>query len=225
MSLTAPIVAFYDYALQPIPALAWVGAPISTLDVAGALRLALILRQLREHFHKEHLANISLGTGRVKDEQLERASPVGPPEQRSCVRNFAAGLVMVFGGELVVGALKMAFPMPTLVSDFLLVTSIPPSPTAPWLGLQPTFLISGVVPSLYLSACALVDSLHTVPELSLYTELPLSLLDGLTRAMFLCDFIPPMITTHPSSAVSTSPYTLLLTTFVRPKLYIGFPSC
>ena len=108
MSLTAPIVAFYDYALQPIPALAWVGAPISTLDVAGALRLALILRQLREHFHKEHLAKISLGTGRVKNEQSERASaPVGPPEQRSRVRNFAAGLVMVFGGELVVGALKI----------------------------------------------------------------------------------------------------------------------
>lgn len=109
MSLTAPIVAFYDYALRPIPALAWVGAPISTLDVAGALRLALILRQLRELFHKEHLAKMSLGTGRVKNEQLEKASApvVVPPERRSCVRNFAAGLVMVFGGEIVVGALRI----------------------------------------------------------------------------------------------------------------------
>ena len=122
MSLTAPIVAFYDYALQPIPALAWVGAPISTLDVAGALRLALILRQLREHFHKEHLAKMSLGTGSVKNEQLEKASaPVVPPEQRSRVRNFAAGLVMVFGGEIVVGALRTWH----LLCQLRYLTSIP----------------------------------------------------------------------------------------------------
>jgi hypothetical protein len=105
MSVTAPIVAFYDYALQPVPALAWVGASISALDIAGALRLALILRQQREQLHKEHL---SLTTGRVKNEQLEKASvPVGPSEQRSCVRNFAASLVMVFGGEAVVGASRI----------------------------------------------------------------------------------------------------------------------
>lgn len=108
MSLTAPIVAFYDYALQPIPALAWAGASISALDIAGALRLALILRQQRELLHKEHLAKVSLTTGRVKNEQVEKASvPVGPSEQRSCVRNFAASLVMVFGGEAVVGASKI----------------------------------------------------------------------------------------------------------------------
>ncbi|KAH9999097.1 hypothetical protein BJV77DRAFT_1127860, partial [Russula vinacea] len=168
-----PIIAFYDLTLQPITALAWVGAPISALDIAGALRLALILRQMREHFRKEHLAKTSLASGRVKNEH--------------CVRNFAASLLMVFGGEAVV---------------------------APWLGLQPTFLISGVVPLMFLSASALVDSLPTVPELSLFTELPLSLLDGLTRAMLLCNFVPPMITAHTSPAVSTSPYTMLLTAFI-----------
>jgi hypothetical protein len=102
MSVTAPIIAFYDYALQPIPALAWVGVPASALDIAGALRLALILRQVREHFHKEHMAKTNV---RVKNGQLERVSdPVVPAERRSCVRNFAASLVMVFGGEAIVGA-------------------------------------------------------------------------------------------------------------------------
>jgi hypothetical protein len=108
MSVTAPIVAFYDHALQPITALAWVGAPISALDIAGALRLALILRQMRELFHKEHLAKTSLATSRVKDGQSEKVSvQVVPSEQRSCVRNFAASLLMVFGGEAVVGMLKI----------------------------------------------------------------------------------------------------------------------
>jgi hypothetical protein len=116
--------------------------------------------------------------------------------------------------------------MPTwvhVVSDFCFLCQSPTS-AASWLGLQPTFLLSGGAPLLYLSASALVDSLPTVPELSLLTELPLSLLDGLTRAMLLCDFVPPMIATHTSPAVSTSPYTLLLTAFVRPNLYIRFPS-
>jgi hypothetical protein len=106
MSATAPIIALYDYALQPIPALAWVGAPISAIDIAGGLRLALILRQLREQLHKEHMAKISLSNTnvRVNNGQLEKISdPVVPVERRSCVRNFAASLVMVFGGEAIVG--------------------------------------------------------------------------------------------------------------------------
>ena len=97
--------------------------------------------------------------------------------------------------------------------------------TAPWLGLRPTFLLSGAAPLVYLGTNALVDSLPAVPELSLFTELPLSLLDGLTRALLLCDFVPPMITTHTSRAVSTSPYTMLLTAFVRPNLCTRLPCC
>ena len=102
MSVTAPIIAFYDYALQPIPALASVGVPISALDIAGGLRLALILRQVRELFHKEHMSkNI-----RAKNGQLENVlGPVVPAERRSCVRNFAASFLMVFSGEAIVGAL------------------------------------------------------------------------------------------------------------------------
>jgi hypothetical protein len=115
----APIVAFYDYALQPISALAWLGAPISALDIAGALRLALILRQQREIFRKEHLAKTSSTSSllRVKDARSsssEKASAIPtttlmvmvPLEPRSCVRDLAASLVIVFGGEAVVGAFE-----------------------------------------------------------------------------------------------------------------------
>ena len=106
MSVTGPIIAFYEYALQPIPALAWVGAPISALDIAGGLRLALILRQVREYFHKEHMAKISNTNVLVKNGQMERVSgAVLPVERRSCVRNFAASLMMVFAGEAIVGVL------------------------------------------------------------------------------------------------------------------------
>jgi len=185
MSLAiAPIVAFYDYTLQPIPALSWLGAPISILDIAGALRLALILRQMREIFHKEHFAKLSSSTSA----QSEKGPfPVVPVERRSRVRDFATSLVMVFGGEAIV---------------------------APWLGVQPTFFVSAGAPLLYLSASVLVDTLPTVPELSLFTELPLSLLDALTRAILLCNFVPVLVTAHASPTVSTSPHTLLLTAFI-----------
>ncbi|KAI9456677.1 hypothetical protein BJY52DRAFT_1204713 [Lactarius psammicola] len=187
-SALASIVAFYDYALQPVSALAWVGDPISILDVAAALRLALILRQVRELFHNEHLAKTSSATRQVKNGQTgKNIAQTDPPEQRGRVRDLATNFLMVFGGEAVV---------------------------APWLGLQPSFLVSGGYPSLFLGIGALVDSLPTVPELSLFTELPLAILDGLTRATFLCNFVPPMITTHASPAVSNSPYTLLLTAFI-----------
>ncbi|KAH9063794.1 hypothetical protein EDB83DRAFT_2383149 [Lactarius deliciosus] len=176
-SALASIVAFYDYALQPVSALAWVGDPISILDIAAAFRLALILRQVRELFHNEHIAKRSSKNGQNVD----------LPEQRSRVRDLVTNFIMVFGGEAVV---------------------------APYLGLQPSFFLSGGYPFLFMGIGALVDSLPTVPELSLFTELPLSILDGFTRATFLCNFVPAMITTHASPAVSNSPYTLLLTTFV-----------
>ncbi|KAI0303530.1 hypothetical protein B0F90DRAFT_1809705 [Multifurca ochricompacta] len=179
-ALVASIVALYDYALYPIPALAWMGAPISFLDIAGAFRLALILRQLREVFHRDHLIKVN-NRQTLKDRALE------PLEQRSRVRDFATNLIMVFGGEAVV---------------------------APWLGIQPSFIVSGGYPLLFLSASALIDTIPAVPELSLFTELPLSGVDALTRAVLLCNFIPSMITTHTSPTVSTSPYTLLLTAFI-----------
>ena len=99
-SLLASVIAFYGYTLQPVSALAWLGVPITPLDIAAAFRLALILRQLRELFHQQHLAKMSTSG------QLDNV-PAQPLEQRSRVRDFAVTLVMVFGGEAVVGALKM----------------------------------------------------------------------------------------------------------------------
>ena len=234
MSLAiAPIVAFYDYTLQPIPALSWLGAPISVLDIAGALRLALFLRQQREIFHKEHLAKMSLSTSaRVINGRSEKDPvPVVLLERRGRVRDFATSLVMVFGGEAVVGALRIWLSLPVdLGSDFLRILpslrhSGFPFSTAPWLGVQPTFFVSPGVPLLFLSTSALVDALSTVPELSLFTELPLSLLDALTRAILLCNFVPVLITTHTSLTVSTSPYMLLLTAFVSLEMYVKFLTC
>jgi hypothetical protein len=92
-SFLAPIVAFYDYALQPLPAFAWLGVPVSALDVIGALRLAVSLRQVRQLYHDQHVARISATNGRTED-----------VERRSRVRDFVATLVMVHGGEAIAGA-------------------------------------------------------------------------------------------------------------------------
>lgn len=100
-SALAPIVAFYDYALRPVSALAWIGDPISILDVAAAFRLALILRQDRELFHNKHLAALK---------QAKNGQTGKNVEQRSCLRDFATTFLMVFGGEAVVGASKLSRP-------------------------------------------------------------------------------------------------------------------
>jgi hypothetical protein len=151
----APIVAFYDYVLQPIPTLSWAGAPISTLDIAGALRLALILRQQREIFYKEHLAKLSLSTSaRVTDGRLEEKYPVQivPIERRSRVRDFATSLVVVFGGEAIVGALAILLYLRCRFWGLMAFSFSSSLCTAPWLGVQPSFFVSAGAPLLYLSA-------------------------------------------------------------------------
>ena len=128
MSLAiAPIVAFYDYTLQPIPALSWLGAPISILDIAGALRLALILRQQREIFYKEHFTKMSSSTSaRVMSGRSEKDPfPVVPAvERRSRVRDLAASLVMVFGGEAIVGASRILLSLRADLGSDAILTSL-----------------------------------------------------------------------------------------------------
>lgn len=82
-----PVLSVYDYALAPVPVLAPLGVHVSALDIAGALRLALVLRQMREKIYKQHLAK-------------RGANGLEP---RSRTRDIAATLVMVYGGEAVVG--------------------------------------------------------------------------------------------------------------------------
>lgn len=49
-------------------------------------------------------------------------------------------------------------------------------------------------------------------------EAPLSFLDALTRSYLLTNLIPPAVLTHANAAVSTSPWALLLVSFVGPLL-------
>lgn len=65
MSLVlAPVIALYNYGLKPLPVFTWLGLPVSALDVAGALRLAVASRQLRELYHEQHVTKVTNHKGR-----------------------------------------------------------------------------------------------------------------------------------------------------------------
>lgn len=74
------ISAIYDYSLQPIAPFTWFGLGISTLDVVGAFRLCIILRQIKEALHVTHS---------------------GVAEARSFARSGATVFLVVFGGEVI----------------------------------------------------------------------------------------------------------------------------
>ncbi|CCM05776.1 uncharacterized protein FIBRA_08009 [Fibroporia radiculosa] len=175
--LLAPLVAVYQYVLEPVAPFTWFGLSFSLLDIAAALRTCVALRQLKEGFHARHVAK----------KQASKEVTIQEVEDRSFVRDATATLMVVFGGELM---------------------------TAPALGIPSSFMISGTVPAFYTAIQALVNRLPAVPTPSLQTELPVSILDGFTRAMLLCNIIPPMIVNHSSQAISTSPWSLLLTSLV-----------
>ena len=75
-------------------------------------------------------------------------------------------------------------------------------------------MISGVSPGVYVAAQAIVEYIPVLPSISLSTELPLSFVDGFTRAMLLCSLIPPPVVSHASPAIASSPWTLLLSSMV-----------
>src|SRR5712691_6781434 len=64
MYALAPVISLYNWALRPVPLLAWLGVPVSTLDIAGALRLAIALRQLREVYYDQHVTKVAASGGR-----------------------------------------------------------------------------------------------------------------------------------------------------------------
>ena len=104
-----PFIAIYDYGLRPVPPLAWLGVPLTALDIAGALRLAVALRQLREVYYDQCVSKpASTGPrtrsgGRTGGKSVQRAASDELPEPRSRVRDFVATLVIVHGGEAIVG--------------------------------------------------------------------------------------------------------------------------
>ncbi|KAF9036802.1 hypothetical protein BJ165DRAFT_1506168 [Panaeolus papilionaceus] len=119
--------------------------------------------------------------------QHKATKKVIPMEDYSFVKNLATTLLVVYGGEAITG---------------------------PFLGLTPSFMLSGVVPVLYAVGQAVADNLPSVPEPSAQLEFPLSVVDGFTRAYLLCNLIPPSVTTSASPIIASSPWTLLLTSLI-----------
>ncbi|KIY66651.1 hypothetical protein CYLTODRAFT_423253 [Cylindrobasidium torrendii FP15055 ss-10] len=168
-----PIVRIYDLLLAPVPPFTWFGLSFSTLDVAGAVRLCVALRQIKELLHKQ--------------QAVEPGGKVAKIEDDSFVKSAAATLTVVFGGEVVTG---------------------------PLLGVTPSFMISPTVTALFVGIQALVDKFPSIPAPFYELEMPLSILDGFTRAALLCDFIAPSVTANASSKIAESPWTLLITAFL-----------
>jgi len=83
-------------------------------------------------------------------------------------------------------------------------------------------MLSGVFPGLLLLVQTIVEHLPAVPMPGPKIELPLAVIDGITRADLLCSFIPNTITTKASPTLSSSPWTLLVTSLVRLLLLIDF---
>lgn len=100
-SALSSIMAVYDVSLQPIASLAAFGVTVTPIDVVGALRLALVIRQLREIFHRQHIDKSKpTGGGSGGRPGKDRAEV----ESRARARDLVTTLVMVYGGEAVVGA-------------------------------------------------------------------------------------------------------------------------
>ncbi|KAG1856687.1 hypothetical protein DFJ58DRAFT_784424 [Suillus subalutaceus] len=116
-----------------------------------------------------------------------RAGDKQSVEERSFLRDACTSLTIKFGGEAVIGSL---------------------------LGVPPSFMLSGVSPGVYIAAQAIVEYIPVIPSMSLGTELPLSIVDGFTRALLLCSLIPKPVITHASPVIASSPWTLLLSSLV-----------
>ncbi|TDL20151.1 hypothetical protein BD410DRAFT_791234 [Rickenella mellea] len=184
MALTL-VASTFRSLLTPIAPFTWYDIPISTLDVLAALRLCVVLRQLREVAQAEHRASRSSPT----DGSIEKRRSI-EEEEKSFVKDATTALVVVYGGEAVV---------------------------LPWLGTSPSFLFSPVVPGLYTFLTYVVESLPSIPPMSLKTELPLSILDGFSRSYLLCDLIPPVVTTLKTRDLADSPWTMLISALFIPN--------
>ncbi|KAJ7766805.1 hypothetical protein B0H16DRAFT_373533 [Mycena metata] len=185
MSLLAPIISVFNYALQPVAPFTWFNISISTLDIIGAFRLCIVLRQIKESLYHQHV--------HVKK---------GSPEPRSLARDISTTLTVVYGGEVMTGTCSPYGPFEAHCAS------------APLLGVPPSFMVSGVIPLFFAGVQAIVEMLPAVPPMSINTELPLSIVDGFTRTLLLCNLIPPAVTGNSSPAIAASPWTLLVTSLV-----------
>ncbi|PVF98314.1 hypothetical protein CPB86DRAFT_758712 [Serendipita vermifera] len=163
-----------DGGMAPIPILASYGLPYSIFDLTGSLRLAFVLRQIRD---AERAKAIKL------QEKLESegATDVRELEEPYIVKDLVTILTVIYGGEAL---------------------------CSPWLQFTPSFLTMPIYPLLFMGAQVLINALPSVPEMSIYTELPLSFFDALGRAFLLTTGNPGFIIKHASPAVSSSPWAL-----------------
>lgn len=212
MSLAlAPIIDLYRWGLQPVGVFSWFGIQISTIDVAAAVRLCLILRQVRElmaRAYKDQAAQVIAG---ASEKEKAVATAYAPKfEEKSFVRDLMATLIVVHGGDAI-GEFnhKDAHALRTCY------THVGRQP-APLLGVPPSFLVSGMYPIMYALIQTGIEWIPSVPGLSLQLELPLSFLDALSRTMLLVDAIPSMVLNSPYPQIAGSPWALLITSLVRP---------
>jgi hypothetical protein len=103
MSLAlAPIVELYRWGLQPVAPFSWFGIQISTIEVAAAVRLCLILRQVRELIAKAYKAHAAQATAGASEGEKAAVTAPGPKlEEKSLVRDLAATLIVVHGGDAI----------------------------------------------------------------------------------------------------------------------------
>lgn len=98
--LLAPVVEIYRLILQPVAPFTWFGLQLSTLDVVAAFRLCVALRQIREKLWRDHVLRTKTVSANEKDGAKNTITQI---ETRSFVRDAAAALVVVYGGEALTG--------------------------------------------------------------------------------------------------------------------------
>ena len=97
MSLVlAPIVELYRWGLQPVAPFSWFGIPLGAIDVAAAVRLCLVLRQVRELIAKTYKTE-----GLSEKEKVAAPAPGFKFEEKSLVRDLVATLIVVHGGDAI----------------------------------------------------------------------------------------------------------------------------
>jgi hypothetical protein len=115
--LLQPVIDVYRTILKPVAPFSWFGIPTNTLDLAATVRLCVIMRQLREMARVDHNRKRVAARRAIKgkDKALEAgfdededAVPApqypGAIQERSFVRDAAATLLVVYGGEMISGA-------------------------------------------------------------------------------------------------------------------------
>lgn len=199
-----PFITLYRYALEPIAPFSWFGINVCSIELVAALRLCTILRQTKEDLYAKH--------------QHRSGDKPALVEERSFLRDACTSLTIKFGGEAIIGT--------SLARTYYASDRSPLSGSL--LAVPPSFVLSGVSPGVYIAAQTIVEYIPVIPSMSLSTELPLSIVDGFTRALLLCSLTPKPVITHASPVIASSPWTLLLSSLVCrpfPILSRSFSNC